>query len=314
MSTVAVVLALTTGTAYAAGLANNSVKGRHIAADAIKERHISDGAVRGPDIGTGQVGSRGLADGEVAGVDIGTGQVDGRVLKDSTITVSDMGVDSVSRSEIKAGGVESAEIADETITGIDVAPGSISSTRMTTGVRGLLFDTGVLAVNQTFPDLNVSNDNWPGGAPSSGAQMSHTWTQPANTLQIVSAIARVAFPASCSATAGTPRGFDVKITDAAGRVISASAAQRTGSQNYNGNGFWAEQDELPGVSYRAPNGTDLADTPDSFVDYIHLPFEMAELIAGGSDTSRTVRIFYKRNSSNCTPSVTDARLIVYSFA
>jgi len=294
MATVAVVLSMTMGTAYAAGLANNSVKSRHIGTNAIKERHIFDGSVRDGDIGTDQVGSRSVADGS-----LGAG---------------DLGPDSVGKSELKSDTVDSGGIQDGQVKRDDVADEAISSNQLSVGVNRLLFNSGALAVNKTFADVSVSNDNWPGGAPDSGAQIAHTWTQPGGTLDVVTAIARVEFPASCSATASTARGFDVKITDGSDRVISASSPNRTDGDNYNGNGFWNQQEDLPGVSFRAPNGSDLADSPAAFIDYIHLPIEMAELVAGDSSVTRTVRVFFKRNSSNCTPVVTDTRLIVYRYA
>lgn len=314
MSTLAVVLALGTGSAYAAGLANNSVKSRHIATNAVNNRHIADNAVRAPDLANGVVSSRSIGDGAVGADDLATGSVGSRAVADSSLGAGDLGADSVSRSEIKTGGVESAEIADGTITGTDIKEGAISSTRMTSGVKALLFGAATLAVNRTYGDVTVSNSSWPGGAPDSGAPISATWTQPANTLDVVSGYARVAFPSSCSATASSPgRGLDVKIVDASNRVISASTAQRTGSTNYNGNGFWSEQTGLPGIQYQAPFGSDLAATPDNFVDYIHLPFELSETVTGGSSANRAVRVFLRRNSSNCTPEVTDTRIVVYRY-
>lgn len=190
----------------------------------------------------------------------------------------------------------------------------MDTTKLSSGVRRLMYDAGALVVNQTYADVSISGNNWPAGAPSSGAQLSATWAQPANSLDVVSMTARVEYPSGCSATAGTPRGFDVKATDGGDRVISASSPQRTDGVNYNGNGFWNQQEALPGVSFRAPNGSDLANTPAAFIDYIHVPFEMAELVTGGSSASRTVRVFFKRNSTSCTPVVTGARLLVYRFA
>ncbi|MDO9458367.1 hypothetical protein [Nocardioides sp.] len=314
MATLAVLLSLGTGTAYAAGLAGNSVKSRHIATNAVTQRHIANNAVRAPDLANGVVGSRSIADSGVEADDLGTNAVGQRAIADSSIGSGEMASNSVGKSELKAGTVDSSKIQDETITGSDIEEGAISSTRMTTGVRNLLFNAGVLAVNKTFADVSVSNSSWPGGAPASGAQLTATWTQPANTLDVVSGFARVAYPTSCSQTASPPgRGLDVKIADAGGRVISASSAQRTESTNYNGNGFWAEQADLPGVEFHAPFGSDLANSPDNFVDYIHLPFELAETVTGGSTAERSVKVFLKRSSSNCTPEVTDARILVYRY-
>ena len=330
MSTVAVVLALSTGGAYAAGLGKNSVKAKHIASDAVRARHIAASAVQGNDVATGAIGSRAIGNGAVGAAELADGSVGAAELADSSVgsgelaassvTASELAANSVGSSElasnsvgsseIAAGAVGSSEIADGSIVGSDVAPDAISSTRMTTGVKRLLFDAGTLPVNQTYGDVTVDNDNWAGGAPNSGADLTATWSQPADALDLVTGLARVEYPSGCSNTSSTPRGLDVKIVDASGRVISASAAEYTSGESYNGNGFWAEQAALPGVTFRAPN----SGVPEAYVDYIHLPFEMAEFITGGSSATRTVRVYFKRNSTNCTPVVTDARVIVYRYA
>jgi hypothetical protein len=333
MSTLAVVLALGTSTAYAANLGKNSVKAKHIASNAVQQRHIADGSVQGSDLANGAVGTKAIDDGSVGsgdlagssvnGVKIADGSVGGADLADGSVGAADLANGSVGASELVANAVTDAalaassvggsEIKDGSISGVDVAEDSLSSARMTTGVQNLLFNAGTLAVNKTFGDVTVSNSSWPGGAPSSGAQLSATWTQPAGTIEVVSGIARVEFPEACSATASTPRGLDVKITDGSDRVISASGPEYTGGTGYNGNGFWSQQVDLPGATYRAPSGSDLATSPQAFVDYIHLPFEMAEQVTGGSAASRTVRVFMKRSSSTCSPVVTDARIIVYRY-
>lgn len=313
MSTLAVVLALGTGTAYAAGLGPNAVKSRNIATNAVTQRHIADNAVRPPDLAAGAVGSRAIQDDGVGADDLAAGSVGSGAVRDQSLQSNDLDADSVGGSELKAGSVDSSIIADGSIQAGDVEEGAISSTRMTTGVRNLLFNAGVVAVNKTFPDITVGNGSWPGGAPSSGAPMSASWTQPASTLDVVSGFARVEYPEACSASGGTSRGFDLKIADASGRVISASSAQRTDGTNYNGNGFWAEQADLPGVTFRAPTSVDLAEDPDDFVDYVHFPFELAETVTGSSAADREVHVFLKRSSSACSPVLTGARIVVYRY-
>jgi hypothetical protein len=330
MSTVAVVLALTTSGAYAAGIGKNGIKAKHIASDAVRVRHIAANAVQGNDIDTGVIGARAIGDGsvgaaeladnsvgagELANDSVGSGELaansvgSGELANDS-VGSSELADNSVGDSEIGADTVGSSEIENGSIAGEDVAPDAISSTRMTTGVRRLLFDAGTLPVNQTFGDVTVDNDNWAGGAPNSGADLTSTWEQPADGLDVVTGFARLEYPSGCSNTTSTPRGLDVKIVDANGRVISASAADYTSGESYNGNGFWAEQAVLPGVTFRAPN----SGVPEAYVDYIHLPFEMAEFVTGGSAATRTVRVYFKRSSTACTPVVTGARIVVYRYA
>jgi hypothetical protein len=335
MSTLAVVLALTTGTAYAAHLGKNAVRSKNIASNAVKERHIADGSVHGSDLANGSVGSKALDDGGVAtgdlagnavtGAKIADGSVASADLADNAVTSSkiangavgssDLAANSVTDSALAANSVGSSEIKDGSITAVDVAPDSISSARMTDGVKNLLFNAGTLAVNQVFGDVTVTNGSWPAGAPSSGAPFTVTWSQPGKTLDVATGVMRISYPAACSQTASTPRGLDVKIVDAGGRVISASSAERTDGANYNGNGFWDQQETLPGTTFRAPSGSDLASDPAAFIDYVHLPFELAEFANDtSSDTSRTVRVYLKRSSSACSPTVTDARIIVYRYA
>lgn len=307
MSTVAVVLALTTSSAYAAGLAKNSVRSKHIAANAIKAKHIASNAVQGSDISNGAVGAKALAKNAVDSSTIQDGSLTAADLAASSVGNSELANSSVTDSKIATSSVGTSEIKNGSITGEDVAPDAISSSRMTVGVKRLLFDAGTLPVNQVYGDFTVSSSSWPGGAPTSGAQMTATWTQPADGLDVVSGFARVAYPSGCTNTAGTARGMDVKIVDEDGRVISASSTERADGTNYNGNGFWNQQVDLPGVQYRVPNSA----TEDALVDYIHLPFEMAEFLDAGS---HTVRVYFKRNSTSCSPTVTDARIIVYRYA
>lgn len=249
-----------------------------------------------------------VGEGELADNSVGSSE-----LMSNAVGSSELAANSVGSSELAANSVGSSEIQDDSITGGDVAPGAISSARMTTGVQNLLFNAGTLALNQVYPDINVNNTAWPAGAPTSGAQLTATWTQPENTLDVVSGVARLEFPAPCSETASTARGLDMKIVDASGRVISASSADRTGGSNYNGNGFWNQQEDLPGVTFRAPFGSDLAADPAAFVDYVHLPFELSEFVTGGSSASRTVRVYLKRSNSACSPQVTDARITVFRY-
>jgi hypothetical protein len=325
MSTVAVVLALSTGGAYAAGLGKNSVKAKHIASEAVRARHIATNAVQSNDVATGVIGSRAIGNGAVGAVEladdsVGSGELGADAVGSSELAANSVGsselaANSVGSSEIATGAVGSSEIADGSILGSDVAPDAISSARMTTGVKRLLFDAGTLPVNSTFADVTVSNSSWPGGAPTSGAQFSVSWAQPADALDVVSGIARIEYPAACSQTASAPgRGLDVKIVDANDRVISSSSPQGLDGSYYNGNGFWDQQTDLPGVTFRAPFSSDLANSPQAFVDYIHLPFEMAEFVTGSSSANRAVRVFLKRSSSACSPVVTDARIIVYRYA
>jgi hypothetical protein len=285
MSTLAVVLVLTTGTAYAAGLAQNSVRTGHI------------------------------VNGQVRGADLATGAVAGRQLLDDSVGNDDLAPDSVGKSALKSNAVDTYGLQDGQVRNADIASGAVTPGKLHADVLGDLRGGTLVPTSGTTSAFTVSSGSWPGGAPSSGGQITATWSQPANVVDLVTITARVEYPSACSATASAPgRGFDVKVVGVGGRVISASSPEYTEGVDYNGNGFWAEQADLPGVSYRAPFGSDLAASPQGFVDYLTLPLELPYFVNGSSTTSRTIRAYFKRNSSACSPEISNVRVLVFRYA
>lgn len=92
----AVVLVLTTGTAYAHGMVNSA--------------EIVNGTIRSIDIGTGQVKS----------VDIKNGTVNSADVLDESLTELDLATDSVAATEIQDNSIDSGEIVDFGLTNQDV--------------------------------------------------------------------------------------------------------------------------------------------------------------------------------------------------
>ena len=91
-STLALVVALGTGTAYAA--------------NTIRSGDIVDGQVKNPDLATDAVGTSKIAAGGVRPSDLATGAVDSRVVKDGSLTFADLaGVDGPGTLSFSAGAV-----------------------------------------------------------------------------------------------------------------------------------------------------------------------------------------------------------------
>ena len=80
-STLALVVALGTGTAYAAGtvrssdIVNGQVKSADLAAKAVRSAKIKNGGVKGPDLATNSVPSRTVLDGSITGNDLAPGTI-----------------------------------------------------------------------------------------------------------------------------------------------------------------------------------------------------------------------------------------------
>lgn len=264
-STLALVLALTSGTAYAAGLAPGSVKARHIATGAVITRHVADNAIV----------NRHLA------------------------------ADAVTRDEIANGTITGADVATNSLTGDDVANGSIQGDELSAGVRDQLGEgarSGSLVVNHEPPDFSVTSSSWPTVA---NAQFSRSWNQPAGTVDFAYITARVAWTASCRTSAGED-GFEVKIVDASGRVVSADSA----TSSENGNGFLSEQGDKRGPRFEAPG-----DGEGGGIDYVTLPLELASFVNEGSGTAgRELSFLFRRyGCAGGGPQITNVRMLVYRF-
>jgi hypothetical protein len=114
VSTVALVAALGTGTAYAA----NTVGTDDIIDGQVMHQDLDAAAVAGDRIADGSVGGADIADGSVGGADIADGSVGGADLADG----------SVGSADIANGSVSSADIADGSVGGGDIADGSVRLT------------------------------------------------------------------------------------------------------------------------------------------------------------------------------------------
>jgi hypothetical protein len=119
MSTIAVLLVVGGGTAYAA----NTV----FSAD------IVNGEVKTADIGLDQVTSSRIAPGAVFGSDLQADSVtSAKVLIDS-LTSADLAADSVTASEVLDGSLAGADIANSSLTGDDVASSSLTGIDIASG-------------------------------------------------------------------------------------------------------------------------------------------------------------------------------------
>ena len=107
----AVVLVVTTGTAYAA----NTVGSNDIINGSIRSVDIGSGEVKGGDIGNSTIRSADIFNGGVKTADVLNNTLTSADVLDSTLTADDLASNSVGQLEIQTDGVAATEITDNSI-------------------------------------------------------------------------------------------------------------------------------------------------------------------------------------------------------
>ena len=131
-SLLALVVALGTGSAYAA----NTIGSSDIIDESIQSVDIKNGEVRQGDINDGGVTSHKIADGTVANSDIATGAIGSNSVLDESLTSSDLGTDSVGATEIADNSIDTGEIVDNSLFAADLAPNSVGSSEIAANAVG----------------------------------------------------------------------------------------------------------------------------------------------------------------------------------
>ena len=121
MSTLAVVLALGGGVAYAA----NTVFSSDIVNGQVKAADIATGAVQDDEIAAGAVKTGEIATNQVRAADIGPDQINGSKVADQGLSGVDILDSSVSSADLATNSVLSEEVLDNTLTADDLATNSV---------------------------------------------------------------------------------------------------------------------------------------------------------------------------------------------
>ncbi|MBK5220850.1 MAG: hypothetical protein JJE35_13890 [Thermoleophilia bacterium] len=119
ISCVAMFMALT-GSAFAVGIAKNSVRSAQIVDGTVRTIDVRDNAVNAAKIATDAVGTDEIAENAVASPE---------VAQDS-LTNQDLGAASVTSSEVADGSLGSADIADQSLTANDLAADSVGPSEL----------------------------------------------------------------------------------------------------------------------------------------------------------------------------------------
>ena len=145
VSTLALVVALGTGTAYAANTIGSS--------------DIIDGAVKTADLANGAVTSAKIRDANVGAADLATGAVTSSKIRDANVGAVDLAANAVSSPTILDGTITAADIADGGVTGTDIATGAVTGSKIATGaVTSSKITTGAVGGAQVLDNSLTASD------------------------------------------------------------------------------------------------------------------------------------------------------------
>jgi hypothetical protein len=176
-STAALVLALGTGTAYAANtvfstdIVDGQVMNADLATNAVNTGKIINGGVWGQDIKADAITSSLVADGTLTGADLAADAVGNAQLADSSVgsaevqneslTSNDLAADSVQASEIADNSIDGGEIVNDSLGSNDLAPGSVGTSEVSDGSL-----TGSDIANDGLTMSDISGGGTSGGTVS----------------------------------------------------------------------------------------------------------------------------------------------------
>ena len=108
------------GTAFAANLAKNSVKSKHIKDGQVKTADVGDGAIGNVDLADGSVSTAKILDATVGTADLADNSVNSAKVAADTLAAADLANNSADTAEIASNAVDSAEIAANAVDGIEI--------------------------------------------------------------------------------------------------------------------------------------------------------------------------------------------------
>jgi hypothetical protein len=131
-SLIALVVALGTGSAYAA----NTIGSEDIIDESIQSVDIKNGQVKNADLAGSAVTSPKIASAAVANSNIAPGAVDSNSVLDESLTSSDLATDSVGATEIADNSIDTGEIVDNSLFSADLAPNSVGASEIAANAVG----------------------------------------------------------------------------------------------------------------------------------------------------------------------------------
>lgn len=131
LSTLAVFLVLTGGTALAVGLPKNSVTGASVKNNSLRSADLADGSgVSGADVTDGSLGGADFGNGSVPGGKLGAGLLGAADLAAGAVGSADVAPGSVGQKNLSKDLVDSASVLNNSLRGADVANNALDTSQI----------------------------------------------------------------------------------------------------------------------------------------------------------------------------------------
>jgi hypothetical protein len=161
-STLALFLALGTGTAYAANewtgenIVDQSLTAADLQIGTIGTLRVQDNSLQAIDLAPDSVGASEIATDAVGATELANNSIDGGEIVDNSLFAADLGISSVGASEIATGAVGAAEIATGAVGASEIANNTVSSADLAGGTSNgaINIDAGSIA-NGRCTDLDT---------------------------------------------------------------------------------------------------------------------------------------------------------------
>jgi hypothetical protein len=259
--------------AYAAG----KIGPNGIRKNAIRSRHIQDGAVTGADVLDGGLTGADLQDGSVTGSDVQKGSLSGIEVSDGSLTRADLATETLTGTSVLNGSLTGADVGNETLLGTNILNGTLTGADvLDQGLTGSDVQEGSLTGADVQAESLTGADVFNGSL--TGADLAGATVAPANLAIIPSARVRR------TATQSIPNGnfASIQLTsetwDTAGLHSGTNNTRLTapidGIYMLTANVFWAgnsngERDlgiEINGskfVGFVADSAADTSESPEA---------------------------------------------------
>jgi hypothetical protein len=162
-SVLALFIALSTGTAYAANtvfshdIVDGEVKRPDIRNNAVNDAKVEDGSLLGTDLTFETITNAQIATDAVQATEIADNSIDGGEVVDGGLSALDLAVDAVGASEIASSAVGSSEILDGSVGTAEVATNSLTTADLLgADISGNISLTANAVANGRCEDIGVS--------------------------------------------------------------------------------------------------------------------------------------------------------------
>jgi hypothetical protein len=144
------------GLAWAAQIAQDSVKSRHVKDGQIKNQDLADAAVTTVKLADGSVTTAKVTDESLVGDDLVDETVTGSKIADGTVTGSKVGEGTITGANLADGTITGAKVQNDSISGLDIDEASLSGVALASGTNCCSLRRETLALGTAYSPSDPS--------------------------------------------------------------------------------------------------------------------------------------------------------------